>query len=60
MQFDSAEAWVDEHNLVRKVKLDFDANVSGTDKAHTVLTIDYSDFGAAVEVAPPSASEVSG
>jgi hypothetical protein len=53
MRFNSAEAWVDEQNLVRKVKLDFDANVSGTDKAHTVLTIDYSDFGAAVDVAPP-------
>jgi hypothetical protein len=53
IQFNSADAWVDDQNLVQKVKLDFDANVSGTDKAHTVLTIDYSDFGAAVHVAPP-------
>jgi hypothetical protein len=60
VRFNSAEAWVDDQNLVRKVKLDFDANVSGTDKAHTVLTIDYSDFGTAVAVAPPPASEVGG
>ena len=60
VRFNSAEAWVDEQNLVRKVKLDFDANVSGTDKAHTVLTIDYADFGTAVTVAPPPASEVGG
>jgi hypothetical protein len=60
LRFNSAEAWVDDQNLVRKVKLDFDANASGTDKAHTVLTIDYSDFGTPVDVAPPAASDVSG
>ena len=60
VRFNSAEAWVDDQNLVRKVKLDFDANASGSDKAHTVLTIDYSDFGTAVDVAPPAASDVSG
>ena len=59
VQFNSAEAWVDDQNLVRKVKIDFDANVSGTSKAHTVLTIDYSDFGAPVAVSPPPASDVS-
>jgi hypothetical protein len=42
------------------VKLDFDANVAGSGKAHTDLTIDYSDFGTSVSVAPPPASEVSG
>ena len=60
VRFNSAEAWVDEQNLVRKVKLDFDANTSGSDKAHTVLTIHYSDFGTPVDAAPPPASEVSG
>jgi hypothetical protein len=54
VRFNSAEAWVDDQNLVEKVKLDFDANVSGSDKAHTVLTIDYSDFGTAVDVTPPT------
>lgn len=58
--FNSAQAWVNDQNLVDKVKLDFDANVAGTGKAHTVLTIDYSDFGTAVSVAPPPPSEVSG
>jgi hypothetical protein len=60
VRFNSAEAWVDEQNLVRKVKLDFDANTSASDKAHTVLTIDYSDFGTPVDVAPPAPSDVSG
>jgi hypothetical protein len=60
VRFNSAEAWVDEQNLVRKVKLDFDANTSASDKAHTVLTIEYSDFGTPVDVAPPAASDVSG
>ena len=54
VRFNSAEAWVDDQNLVRKVKLDFDANVSSSDKAHTVLTIDYSDFGTPVDVSPPT------
>jgi hypothetical protein len=58
--FNSAQAWVNNQNLVEKVKLDFDANVAGSGKAHTVLTIDYSDFGTAVSVAPPPAPEVSG
>jgi hypothetical protein len=56
VRFNSAEAWVDDQNLVWRVKLDFDAKLSGSDKAHTVLTIDYSDFGTAVDVAPPAAS----
>lgn len=61
-RYNSVEAWVDEQNLVRRVRLDFDANIStsGGDKTHTVLTIDYSDFGVAVTVTPPPASEVSG
>jgi hypothetical protein len=59
-RFNSAEAWVNDQNLVDKVKLDFDANVAGSGKAHTDLTIDYSDFGTSVSVAPPPASEVSG
>lgn len=53
VRFNSAEAWVDGQNLVRKVKLDFDAGTSGSGKAHTVVTIDYSDFGTNVDVSPP-------
>lgn len=61
-RYNSAEAWVDDKDLIRRVKLDFDANIStsGGDKTHTVLTIDYSDFGVAVTAAPPPAAEVSG
>jgi hypothetical protein len=54
----SADAWVDGDDLVRRVKLDL-AAATGGGKAQTALTIDYSDFGVAVNVAPPPASEVS-
>jgi hypothetical protein len=57
-RFTSAEAWVDGQNLIRRVKLDFEATTGGS-KTHTVLTIDYSDFGVAVTAAPPPADEVS-
>jgi hypothetical protein len=60
VRFNSAEAWVDDQNLVNKVKLDFDANVPGSGKVHTVLTINYSDFGTRVNVTPPPASDVGG
>ena len=61
-RYNSAEAWVDDQDLIRRMKLDFDANISttGGDKAHTVLTIDYSDFGVAVTTTQPPAAEVSG
>jgi hypothetical protein len=61
-RYNSADAWVDSENLIRRVKLDFDANIASTgeEKAHTVLTIDYSDFGTAVTATPPPASDVSG
>jgi hypothetical protein len=60
VQYNSAEAWVDDQNLVRRVTLDFDAKISttGNDKAHTVLTINYTDFGTAVTVTPPAADDV--
>ena len=58
--FNSAQAWVNDQNLVDKVKLDFAANLAGNGQAHTVLTINYSDFGTSVSVAPPPASEVNG
>ena len=53
---------MDDQDLIRRMKLDFDANISttGGDKAHTVLTIDYSDFGVAVTTTQPPAAEVSG
>ena len=61
-QYKSADAWVDTQNLVRRVKLDFNASIASTGgtNADTVLTIDYSDFGTAVTATPPPASDVSG
>jgi len=59
VQFNTAEAWVDDQNLIWRVNVDFDATVSGS-KAHSVMTIDYSDFGTPVSVSPPPAAEVGG
>jgi hypothetical protein len=56
----SIDAWVDEHHLVRRLKLDYDAKVDPTSKqgAHTVLTMTLSDFGTAVSAQPPPAADV--
>ena len=59
-QYRSADAWVDDQGLVRRLKLDYEAKVDPTSKqgAHTVLTMDFSDFGTAVKVQPPAAADV--
>jgi hypothetical protein len=56
----SADAWVDDHDLVRRLKLDYDAKVDPTSKqgAHTVLTMTLSDFGTPVSAPPPPAADV--
>ena len=56
----SVEAWVDDHDLVRKLKLDYGARVDPTSKseAHTVLTMTFSDFGTPVSATPPAAGDV--
>lgn len=61
-RYNSADAWVDGQNLIRRVKLDFSANIpsAGGTSADTVATIDYSDFGTPVTATPPPASDVSG
>jgi hypothetical protein len=58
--YKSVDAWVDGQNLVRRVKLDYDAQLdpSSKDRAHTVLTMDLSDFGSAVTATPPRADDV--
>jgi hypothetical protein len=58
--YHSADAWVDGKGLVRRLKLDYDAKVDPTSKqgAHTVLTMDLSDFGTRVSAQPPSAADV--
>jgi len=57
--YHSADAWVDDKGLVRRLKLDYDAKVDPTSKqgAHTVVTMDLSDFGTAVSAPPPPASD---
>jgi len=59
-EYHSADAWVDDKGLVRRLKLDYDAKVDPTTKqgAHTVLTMDRSDFGTAVSAQRPPAAEV--
>jgi hypothetical protein len=56
----SADAWVDDKGLVRRLKLDYDAKVdpTSTQGAHTVLTMDLSDFGTPVSAPPPPAADV--
>jgi hypothetical protein len=56
----SAEAWIDDHDLVRRLKLDYEAKVDPTSKqgAHTVVTMTFSDFGTPVSATPPPAAEV--
>jgi hypothetical protein len=55
----SADAWIDRSDLVRRTKLGLSAP-AGSGEAQTSVTIDYSDFGVPVPVAPPPAAEVSG
>jgi hypothetical protein len=59
-EYRSAEAWIDDHDLVRRLKLDYDAKVDPTSKqgAHTVLTMTFSDFGTPVSATPPPAADV--
>jgi hypothetical protein len=56
----SADAWIDDKGLVRRLKLDYDAKVDPTTKqgARTVLTMDLSDFGTSVSAPPPPAADV--
>jgi hypothetical protein len=58
-EYKSVDAWVDDQDLVRRVKLDYDAQLdpSSKQRAHTVLTMDFSDFGSAVSATPPPASD---
>jgi hypothetical protein len=58
--YKSVDAWVDSENLVRQETLDYGARIDPTsvERAHTVLTMVFSDFGTAVSVTPPPASDV--
>lgn len=58
--YKSVDAWVDGNDLVRQVKLEYDARVdpSSSTPAHTVLTMQFSDFGTPVKATPPQASDV--
>jgi hypothetical protein len=58
--YKSVDAWVDDRDLVRRLKLDYEAKVDPTSKqgAHTVLTMTLSDFGTPVSAPPPPAADV--
>jgi len=53
--YNAAEAWVDDSGLVRKVKLDLTAQIHPPDeqRAHIMLKMTFSEFGARVDVSPP-------
>ena len=57
--YNSVDAWVDGRNLVRKLQLDYGANIDPTSKepAHTVVTMTFSGFGTPVTATPPAASD---
>jgi hypothetical protein len=54
------DVWVDGDHLVRQVKLDFTtkAYTNQAMRAHVLLTMKLSDFGATVDVEPPTPSTV--
>jgi hypothetical protein len=54
------DVWVDDEGRVRRVKLDFTSKVDPTAAArtHSVLTVDFSDFGTEVDVQVPPARQV--
>jgi hypothetical protein len=57
-RYKSVDAWVDDQGLVRKVRLDYTTPVTGSQPAHTVVTMTFSDFGVPVSVTPPPPGEV--
>jgi hypothetical protein len=54
------DVWVDGHDLVRQVKLDYTtkAYTNQAMRAHVLLTMKLSDFGTTVDVEPPAPSTV--
>ena len=52
-----AQIWVDDQGRLRKLKLSLQAQVNGQ-QATTVLTTEYYDFGAPVQVTIPPADQV--
>ena len=54
------DVWVDSDDLVRQVKLDYTtkAYTNRAMRAHVLLTMKLSDFGATVDVEPPSPTTV--
>jgi hypothetical protein len=54
------EIWIDEEGLPRRqrIRMDFGDLVPGAEEASMEMTVDFSDFGKAVDVKVPPASEV--
>jgi hypothetical protein len=59
-QYKPIDVWVDGDDLVRQVKLDYTtkAYTNQAMRAHVLLTMKLSDFGATVDVEPPAPSTV--
>ncbi len=51
------DVWVDSHDLVRKIAMEYPLTVSGS-SGHFTMSIEYFDFGAPSPVGVPPASEV--
>jgi hypothetical protein len=54
------DVWIDGDDLVRRIRLDFTARADPAQpvRAHAVITMTLSDFGAPIDVEPPAASLV--
>ncbi len=52
------DAWVDDQGLVRRMAMDMRIDAGAQGEATVGMSIDLFDFGSAVEVALPPASDV--
>jgi hypothetical protein len=53
------DVWIDEEGLARRISMSFDMNVpEATEKMRMEMSMEFFDFGTAVDVNPPPADEV--
>ena len=53
------ELWIDDEELVRRVRIAYDFEVPGQDdKADFAMTMEFFDFGTPIDVTPPPAKDV--
>jgi len=53
-QYEPIDIWIDDHDLVRRVRMSYSVRTPGVGRTSTVTTMDFSDFGEQVHVNLPS------